>query len=136
MCNGLWVGKGNFAAQQCGVFLGLEPLQRDPRVMREPGCSGLAMRARKDITRKRFLKFMIIGGGESREVGVLPPIKGFAEPLHLLRHRKVANAHLAEIAVKIAAKHVEKLLPNAPPGAVVRPDPGQKKYKMKHDQIK
>jgi hypothetical protein len=136
MCDGLWVGKGNFTTEQCGVFLGFELPQRGPRVMREPGRPAVAVRARKDITRERFLKFPFIGRGESCEIGVLPPVKGFAETLHPLRHRKVADAHLAQIAVKIAAKYVEKLLPDATSGAIVRTDPGQKKHEMKHNQIK
>ena len=65
----------------------------------------------QDIARERVLKVPLVRRIERREIGGLPAIKGLAEAPHVLGNRKIADAHLAQIAVEVAAKRVEQPLP-------------------------
>ena len=47
---------------------------------------------------------------QRKVIGRRPAIEGLAEGLHALRHREVANSHLAQIIVHIVAKMVEQPL--------------------------
>ena len=48
--------------------------------------------------------------GQRKIIGRRPAVEGLAEGLHALRHREVADAHLAQIIVHIVAKMVEQRL--------------------------
>ena len=110
--------------------------QRGARIAGEARRTSRALLAPKDIAHERFLKLSIARRGKSGEIGGLTAVKRLAEAPHMFRHGKIANAHLAQIAVEIAAKHVEKLLSDAAPGIAVPLEPGQHKNQVQHDQIK
>ncbi len=47
-------------------------------------------------------------------IGLRAAVEGLADPLHLLGHRQVADAHLAQIVVHVVAETVEQRLPGRP----------------------
>ena len=103
--------------------------------MRKPHRAAVAGGVGKDIARERLLKLPLVGCGKSGEIGGLPAVKGLAEAAHPLRHRKIAHAHFPQIAVEIAAKHVEKLLADAAPGIGAAAEPVEQQHQMQHNQI-
>src|SRR5271154_2635143 len=104
----------DLAAEQRTFVLLLEPLPRGARIARQPHCPAVvATRILEDIACQRLLKLPIVGCGQSGKIYRLPAVKGFREVPHLFRHSEIANAHLAQIVVEIAAKRVEQALSNA-----------------------
>src|SRR4029077_8520173 len=73
-------------------------------------------------------------------------IKCLAETPHPFGHRQVADAHLAQVVVKILAERVEQLLSEAAVGTslTISPRPGvslpveaaQEEHEMEYDQVK
>src|SRR3984885_7162322 len=136
MGNGLRLWKNDLAAEQSAVVLPLKLAQGGARIACEPHRPLIDIRAQKDIPCQRLLKLLLIGCGEGGKIGRLPSVKGFGETAHPFRYREVADAHLTQVVVEIAAKDVEKLLSEAACGAVNPAKPVEHKHEMKHDQIK
>src|SRR6185312_12174162 len=88
-----------------------------------------------------LLKLLRIGGAESRRIGRLPAVEGFAELAHPARDRHIANAHLPQVVVEVAAEDVEQSLPNGRartgPGSRrwVGAEPAQHQHEVQHDQL-
>src|ERR1700691_2132356 len=113
MRNGLRLWKNDLAAEQSAVVLRPKLAQRGARIARKPHRPWVDIRPLKDIPSQRLLKLLLIGRGERGKIGRLPAIKCLGETAHPLRYREVADAHLTQVVVEIAAKYVEKLLSEA-----------------------
>src|ERR1700733_7786848 len=130
----LW--KNDLAAQQNAVVLRPKRAQRGARIARKPHRAWVDIRPLKDIPCQRLLKLLLVGCGERGKIGRLPAVECLRKTAHPFRHREVADAHLTQVVIEIAAKYIEKLLPEAACGAVNPAAPVEHEHKMKHNQIK
>src|SRR6202023_3689020 len=114
MNKGLGARKDDLAAEKRAVVLGIEAGHRRARIARQLSGSGIVA-SRKDIACQRLLKDPLVGRFKGGKISGLAAVKGLGKGLHPFRHRKVADPHFPQIGVEIAAKRVEKLLPEATP---------------------
>ena len=113
MSKSLGTGKDDLAANERAVLLGIELLHRRARIARESSGSG---------RRRPPERYCVPAPSQTP---VRPPRRGLRDKrlagrrklrrrLHPLRHGQVADPHFPQIGVEIAAKRVEKLLPQGP----------------------
>ncbi len=112
-----------------------KPAPRRADVLGKPYRAAVAGGIGKDITSQRLLKLPLVPGGKSGEIGRLAAVKRLAEAAHPLRHREIPHSHLAQVAIEVAAKHVEELLPDAASRIGAVAEPLDQQHQMQHDQI-
>ncbi len=89
----------------------------------------------QDIACQGVLKGLGVQSIQCGQVGGLPAVESLAKAPHVLGHGEVANPHLTQVPVEIAAKSIEQPLPQEA-SLIARPvKPAHQQHKVKDDQI-
>jgi len=62
-------------------------------------------------------------------------VERLADTAHLARHALIADAHLAQIVIHVAAERIEYALRQSPGGCPACAQPPQEQRQMQHDQV-